>query len=154
VYAYYDGIIGALVDDGFCYHLAHRALHELGSPPLGFVQEVFALAAAGESEEEPDMSAMAGELPQMAAMVAAEVHDVTDPVLGWCDSQTEFEFILDLLSSTDSNASTARRDARRDQRPEVHAHSRWVAGFVRIEAGAARRGEAFCVPRRRVADGP
>ena len=30
-------------------------------------------------------------------MVAAELHDHDDPVLGWCDSQTEFEFTLDLI---------------------------------------------------------
>lgn len=95
VYAYYDGIVGTLVGDGFSYHLAHRALHALGSLPLGFAQEVFGPEAAGA--EEPDMSVMAGELPHLAAMVAAELHDATDPVLGWCDSQTEFEFTLDLL---------------------------------------------------------
>jgi hypothetical protein len=43
------------------------------------------------------MSAMAATLPLLAAMVAAELHDVTDPALGWCDSQTEFEFTLDLV---------------------------------------------------------
>ena len=31
------------------------------------------------------------------AMVEAEAHDVADPTLGWCDSQVEFEFTLDLL---------------------------------------------------------
>jgi hypothetical protein len=30
-------------------------------------------------------------------MVAAELHAVTDPTLGWCDSQVEFQFTLDLL---------------------------------------------------------
>jgi hypothetical protein len=30
-------------------------------------------------------------------MMTAEAHDVADPTLGWCDSQTEFEFTLDLL---------------------------------------------------------
>jgi AcrR family transcriptional regulator len=101
VYAYYDGIIGTLVGAGFSYHLAHRALHALGSLPLGFAQEVFSPASAGGSIEvdtaEADMSAMAATLPHLAAMVTAELHDVTDPALGWCDSQTEFEFTLDLL---------------------------------------------------------
>jgi hypothetical protein len=30
-------------------------------------------------------------------MLAAEVHDAADPTLGWCDSQVEFEFTIDLL---------------------------------------------------------
>jgi hypothetical protein len=30
-------------------------------------------------------------------MVASEIHNGTDPALGWCDSQVEFEFTLDLL---------------------------------------------------------
>lgn len=47
-----------LVNAGFTYHLAHRAMH---------------------------------------ARWAAELHDVTNPALGRCDSQAEFEFILDLL---------------------------------------------------------
>jgi AcrR family transcriptional regulator len=101
VYAYYDGIIATLVGAGFSYHLAHRAMHALGSLPLGFAQEVFSPASAGGSIEvdtaDTDMSAMAATLPHLAAMVAAELHDVTDPALGWCDSQTEFEFTLDLI---------------------------------------------------------
>ncbi|GAA0713223.1 hypothetical protein GCM10010199_12080 [Dactylosporangium roseum] len=40
---------------------------------------------------------MAGALPNLTAMVMAEVHAATDPTLGWCNSQTEFEFTLDLL---------------------------------------------------------
>jgi len=40
---------------------------------------------------------MAESLPHLTAMVAAELHAVEDPTLGWCDSQTEFEFTLDLL---------------------------------------------------------
>jgi hypothetical protein len=30
-------------------------------------------------------------------MMAAEAHDAADPTLGWCDSQVEFEFTIDLL---------------------------------------------------------
>jgi hypothetical protein len=40
---------------------------------------------------------MADALPHLTAMVAAEIHDATDPTLGWCDGQAEFEFTLDLL---------------------------------------------------------
>jgi AcrR family transcriptional regulator len=101
VYAYYDGIVGTLVGAGFSYHLAHRALHAFGSMPLGFAQEVFSPASAGGSMEadtaEEDLAAMAEAMPHLTAMMAAEVHDVSDPTLGWCDSQVEFEFTLDLL---------------------------------------------------------
>lgn len=101
VYAYYDGIVGTLVGAGFSYHLAHRALHAFGSMPLGFAQEIFSPASAGGSMEvdaaEADLAAMAEAMPNLTAMMAAEVHAVTDPTLGWCDSQVEFEFTLDLL---------------------------------------------------------
>jgi len=30
-------------------------------------------------------------------MIASEVHDNNEDPLGWCDSQNEFEFTLDLL---------------------------------------------------------
>ncbi|TMR24886.1 TetR/AcrR family transcriptional regulator [Nonomuraea turkmeniaca] len=101
VVAYYDGIVGTLVGAGFSYHLAHRALHAFGSLPLGFVQEIFSPASAGGGMEvdaaEADLTAMAEALPHLTAMVATEIHDVTDPTLGWCDGQVEFEFTLDLL---------------------------------------------------------
>ena len=101
VFTYYDRILGTLVDAGFTYHLAHRALHAFGSMPLGFAQEVFSPAAAGGSMDvdttEVDLAAMAASMPHLTAMVAAEVHAATDPTLGWCDGQVEFEFTLDLL---------------------------------------------------------
>jgi hypothetical protein len=31
------------------------------------------------------------------AMVTSEIHADDEGTLGWCDSQTEFEFTLDLL---------------------------------------------------------
>jgi AcrR family transcriptional regulator len=101
VFAYYDDIVGTLVGAGFSYHLAHRALHAFGSMSLGFVQEIFSPASAGgsmdEDATEADLAAMAGALPHLTTMVASEIHDSTDPMLGWCDSQVEFEFTLDLL---------------------------------------------------------
>ncbi|GAB3726700.1 TetR/AcrR family transcriptional regulator C-terminal domain-containing protein [Amycolatopsis oliviviridis] len=101
VLAYYDEIIGTLVGAGFSYRLAHRALHAFGSLPLGFAQEIFSPESAGGNMEddaaEADLAATAENLPHLTAMVAAEIHDSTDPTLGWCDSQIEFEFTLDLL---------------------------------------------------------
>jgi hypothetical protein len=41
-----------------------------------------------------DMSAVADLLPNLVAMVASEAREAE---LGWCDSQVEFEFTLDLL---------------------------------------------------------
>jgi len=102
VYVYYDGILATLVGAGFSYRLAHRALHAFGSLPLGFAQEVFSPAPAGGGPAGAELAgaelaAMADALPHLAAMVAAEVHAAGDPTLGWCDSQVEFEFTLDLL---------------------------------------------------------
>lgn len=101
LFAYYDGIVGTLVGAGFSYHLAHRALHAFGSLPLGFAQETFSPASAGGSMEdgaaEADLAAMAQAMPHLTAMVAAEMHDADDDTLGWCDSQVEFEFTVDLL---------------------------------------------------------
>ncbi|WP_117214171.1 TetR/AcrR family transcriptional regulator [Allorhizocola rhizosphaerae] len=104
VYVYYDGILATLVSAGFSYRLAHRALHAFGSLPLGFAQEVFspAPAAGGDDASEADaaeaeFAAMAEALPHLTAMMETEIHDADDPTLGWCDSQVEFEFTLDLL---------------------------------------------------------
>jgi AcrR family transcriptional regulator len=101
VYAYYDEIVATLISGGFSYRLAHRALHAFGSLALGFASEVFSPASAGGSMDvevaEAEFAAMAEALPHLMAMAAAETHDVADPTLGWCDSQVEFEFALDLL---------------------------------------------------------
>lgn len=95
---YYDGIVAMLVGAGFSYRHAHRALHAFGSLPLGFAQEIFTPAGATDGAgPEVDLGAMAVALPHLTAMVAAEIHDAADPTLGWCDSQVEFEFTLDLL---------------------------------------------------------
>jgi AcrR family transcriptional regulator len=100
VFAYYDGILGVMIDAGFSYRLAHRALHAFGSMPLGFVQEIFSPGAADGGEDgasEEELAALAQQMPHLAAMMAAEMHDSADPTLGWCDGQVEFEFTLDLL---------------------------------------------------------
>jgi AcrR family transcriptional regulator len=92
VLRHYDSIIGVMIEAGFSYRIAHRAVHAFGSMPLGFMQEAFS-PAAGDSGED-DMEAVAGLLPNLVAMVASEAHEAE---LGWCDSQVEFEFTLDLL---------------------------------------------------------
>lgn len=97
VLRYYEGVLGTLIEAGFSYQLAHRALHAFGSMPLGFIQELFNSGGDTAPTTDADLAGMAQAFPHMAAMVAAELHDAADPLLGWCDSQTEFEFTLDLL---------------------------------------------------------
>jgi AcrR family transcriptional regulator len=101
VYLHFEAILATLVGGGFSYHLAHRALHALGSMALGFVQEPFSPASAAGDDDatEEELAQMAQALPHIVAMVAAESHanDTAGSTLGWCDSQVEFEFTLDLL---------------------------------------------------------
>jgi AcrR family transcriptional regulator len=101
LFAYYEEIVATLVGGGISFRIAHRALHAFGSLALGFSQEVFSPATAGGALEpeltEANLAAMAEALPNLTAMMAAEAHAVTDPTLGWCDSQVEFEFTIDLL---------------------------------------------------------
>jgi AcrR family transcriptional regulator len=100
VYGYYEKILATLIDAGFSYRIAHRALHAFGSMPLGFVQELFSPGpseGSADADAEAELAAMAAALPHLAGMVAAELHAATDPTLGWCDSQVEFQFTLDLL---------------------------------------------------------
>ena len=98
---YYEGVLRQLIEGGFSYALAHKALHALGSMSLGFVQELFSPAATGGSLDvdaaEAEFDKLAEALPHMTAMVAAEIHANDGDVLGWCDSRAEFEFTLDLL---------------------------------------------------------
>jgi AcrR family transcriptional regulator len=95
--AYYDGILATLRAGDFSYDLAHHTLHALGSKALGFNQELFDPAKAGDSQQEVDMTAMAQQFPHLVSMLAEVAHDDPDSTLGWCDDQTEFEFGLDVL---------------------------------------------------------
>ena len=100
VYGIYEALLATMIEGGFSYQLAHRALHSFGSMPLGFVQEMFSPATsarAGVEQAEAELAAMAEVLPHLTAMVASEVHANDDDMLGWCDSQDEFEFTLDLV---------------------------------------------------------
>lgn len=116
---YYEGVLGLLVEAGFSYALAHKALHALGSMPLGFVQELFSPAASGGNLDvdaaEEAFEEMSGALPHMMAMVAAEIHANDGDVLGWCDSRREFEFTLGLLLD---GLERQRRESTERRRPE------------------------------------
>ena len=91
----YEAIIGLFRDGGFSYDLTHHALHALGTRALGYTHEPW-----DDSQPLPDPSLiarqMAGEYPNIAAMLEGVTHDA-DTTLGWCDDQFEFEFALDLL---------------------------------------------------------
>ena len=96
--AYYDAQIGLMREGGVSLHLAHHALHALGSRALGFTQELF---VQEDSELDPDLMAMmlkqmAGRYPHMADMMKIVVHD-PESTLGGCDDQFEFEFGLDVI---------------------------------------------------------
>ena len=100
VYGIYEALLATMIEGGFSYQLAHRALHSFGSMPLGFVQEMFSPATSAEvdvEQAEAELAAMAEVLPHLTAMVASEVHANDGDMLGWCDSQDEFEFTLDLV---------------------------------------------------------
>lgn len=101
LYVYVDQIVALLVAAGFSYQIAHRALHAFGSLMFGFAQELFSPPTSGGSldvaETQAAFERMAEALPNLSAMIAAEVHHAADPTVGWCDTQVEFEFTLDLL---------------------------------------------------------
>lgn len=101
LYPYYEQILATMIRGGLSYHLAHRGVHALGTMVLGFTQELFTPDADGgtldEEAAEAELAAMSAVLPHLTAMVASELHDHAEDPLGWCDSQNEFEFTLDLL---------------------------------------------------------
>lgn len=97
LYALYEQFVGTLIDAGFTYELAHRAIHVLGPLILGFTNELFepdAGDAAAPSEE--DMAAMAESMPHIARLASMELHE-KDGSLSMCDTQAEFEFTLLLV---------------------------------------------------------
>lgn len=95
---YYEDILGLLIEGGFSYALAHKALHALGSMSLGFVQELFSPDGGFDADAaEAEFEELAAQLPNLTAMVASEIHANDGDMLGWCDSREEFEFTLDLL---------------------------------------------------------
>ncbi|SUA73651.1 Tetracycline repressor protein class B from transposon Tn10 [Nocardia otitidiscaviarum] len=95
---YFDALVGILRTGGFSYDLTHHAMHALGSRALGFTQELFEPPTdQTDDEATATLQAMADRFPNIAGMVTATSHDHTEPGLGWCDDQTEFEFGLDLI---------------------------------------------------------
>lgn len=102
VQSMFEAVLAAMIRGGVSYRTAHRGLHALSSMVLGFVQEPFSSSGGDPSMEGVEMTddlvaQFAEQFPHTSAMVAAELHAEGDPTLGWCDSQTEFEFTLGLL---------------------------------------------------------
>lgn len=96
-YAIYEQLVGTLVDAGFTYELAHRAIHALGSMVLGFTQELFEpVEDTAPTMTVEQMQAMTATMPHLAAMATQDIHG-TDGSLSTCDTQAEFEFTLGLL---------------------------------------------------------
>ncbi|HET9865630.1 MAG TPA: TetR/AcrR family transcriptional regulator C-terminal domain-containing protein [Steroidobacteraceae bacterium] len=101
LYVYVDSIVALLAEAGFSHRIVHRALHALGSLMFGFAQELFSPPTSGgkldAQKAQAEFARIAGKVPNIVAMAAAEMHHANDPSIGWCDSQAEFEFTLDLL---------------------------------------------------------
>lgn len=97
----FEAVLAAMIRGGLSYQIAHRGMHALSSMVLGVVQEPFSAPGDDTSDgavmDDAALAAMAENFPHMLAMVAAELHAEAEATLGWCDSQTEFEFTLDLL---------------------------------------------------------
>jgi AcrR family transcriptional regulator len=93
----YEKLVGTLVDAGFSYDLAHRAIHALGSMVLGFAQELFDPGPGSEDEVSAEaMEQMAAAMPHLTAMAEMAFHE-SGGGLSTCDTQAEFEFTLSLI---------------------------------------------------------
>jgi AcrR family transcriptional regulator len=93
---YFDSVIGLFMEAGFSVDLTHHAMHALGSRALGFTQELYEDSQELDASTIAMLQQMAGEYPNITAMVSQITHDF-ETTLGWCDDQEEFEFALDLL---------------------------------------------------------
>ncbi len=96
VYPVFEALVATMVQAGFGYDLAHRAIHCLGSLVLGFTQELFEPTADDEGTSAEEMAAMATALPHLARLAQVAPHEA-DGSLSACDTRAEFEFTLDLI---------------------------------------------------------
>ena len=92
-----DMLLGILRDGGLGVHLAHHAIHVLGSRILGFSQDLY--DDGDNARPEPDGAALqarqwAASLPRLAELAVSVSHD---GALGGCDDDAEFAFSLDLI---------------------------------------------------------
>src|SRR5918998_810594 len=75
VYAVFEALVATMVQAGFGYHLAHRAIHSLGSMVLGFTQELFEPTADDQGTSGEEMAAMATAMPHLARLAEVAVHE-------------------------------------------------------------------------------
>lgn len=95
-YRLFEALIATMIEAGFSYEIAHRAIHSLGSMLMGFTQEIFEPDAAAGGTDAEEMATMLMAFPHLAALAGTVVHDQADS-LGVCDTQSEFEFTLGLV---------------------------------------------------------
>ena len=151
LYTYYDGIVGSLIDAGFSYRIAHRALHAFGSLPLGFAQGGLSPTSAGGSLEaetaEAEFATIAEALPHLTAMMSAEAHDVADPTLAGATARPSSSS-PSTCSSTGSNASAEPAGPRTPRVPEL-VRRRVESSAVGHSAGQRDRVSGGRCGRRR-----
>ena len=93
----FEELVATLIGAGFDYHLAHRAIHSLGSLVLGFSNELFDPDPGTDEEiDEQAMLAMAEGMPHLLQIAQTGPHEA-DGSLSACDTQAEFEFTVTLI---------------------------------------------------------
>jgi len=95
-WALFEQLVGTLAAAGFDDHLAHRAIHALGSMVFGFSAELFEPDDVQSTPDPETMAMLAEYMPNLTRMAAAVVHEV-DGALSVCDTQAEFTFTLGLI---------------------------------------------------------
>lgn len=95
----YDAVLSDLLAGGKSYRQGHLALHALGGMIIGLASDPLGTANSGEAApmSDAEQAQMLEACPHLTAMIQEEIHQQSDPKLGWCDAQEEFEFTLDLL---------------------------------------------------------
>jgi len=93
----FEELVATLIDAGFDYDLAHRAIHSFGSLVLGFTNELFDPDPSIDEEiDEQAMLAMAAGMPHLLQLAQMGPHE-SDGSLSTCDTQAEFEFTVSLI---------------------------------------------------------
>jgi AcrR family transcriptional regulator len=92
----FEALVATMIQAGFDYEIAHRAIHSLGSMIMGFTQEIFEPGSPDEGTTADEMAEMAAAFPYLSAMAMTQPHDQTDS-LSVCDTKAEFEFTLNLI---------------------------------------------------------
>ncbi len=80
---YFDSVIGLFLRAGFSTDLTHHAMHALGSRSLGFTQEIWDDSQElGPEETAVLLQQMAGEYPNITAMLKEITHDAGTTLAG------------------------------------------------------------------------